>query len=672
MACLVRDIIGNDLITKDVLNTQTLIKENMRKNPTLSKWIPSGLAGLALAGLTSLVQAQTAVNPQTFDTGAGSWIVWNGWGIQGFPLTQDPTLDAGGDPNSGSLRYEVPFTGAGGEQFMTFGTLGNGWGWDDRVVINCAGTYTNLSFDILVDPNTAPTKNNNYGPLEIGLVMKGWGTHGQGTYTIPLSATNWTHVSQPIDQTTADLDKVTGVYVKMWSDGAYTNTMTFNIDNIWIEPVPTNAPPVPPPSMTIESPVRGLNFIAAGSGQYDRQNIRTVNPEYSWVGKGNNPVSYSFTVNSYPGTNNPNFEIHTYLVPVPYDPSTGAGTLDTQSAPDWGQTNCIFMELQNKADGSATFTFRWKTNSIPDGNGTYYSSPLGVLTEPKGPLGTWTLSFVNDTNVTLTGPSGSTTNFEFSADKLAGYVDSSNAALPLYYYIGAKPQELTNRALAAVVSAVKVQGLAANIDDNFMADSVLNTNIWELAANNAGAVQLITAESLYWVGWTLPDAGFGFQMASAWGTNNWTDSKATPFLSGLGKKVLISTSDVPGTNQGYFRLIKRAFSKLQVLMPGETNAPGTATGKIGTPDSQVMGVPFTVAVNAVDDTWHIISVAANDTITLTSSDESALLPTEAPLMAGTRNFTVTFSTEGSFTITATDTTDTAKKADTGSATTVTP
>jgi len=617
------------------------------------------------------------VNPNTFDTGKGSWTSW--WGIGGI-LLDDYTLDAANDPNSGSLRYEVPFLGAAEEQFMTFGTLANRAGWDDGIIINAVGAYSNLVFDIRVDPTTAPTKNNNYGPLEVGLVMRvpapvNWDSHGQGgTYTIPLTATNWTHVVMPIDQTTPDLDKVTGVFIKMWSNGAYTSTMMFNVDNIWLEPVPTNAPPTPPPTLSLQKAIPGLNLIAAGNDQYDRQNIRTISPEYSWVGKGSTPVSYAFTVKSYPGTNNPNFEVHSYLVPVPYDPAVGPGTIGTDSSPDWGQTNCIFMELQNKADGSAAFTFRWKTNSIPDGNATYYSSPLAALSDPNGPVGTWTLTFVNDTNVTLTSPSGSTTNFEFSADKLAGYVDASSAALPLYYYIGAKPQEMINRGLSAVLSRVKIQGFTANIDDTFSNAAGLDTNIWQLAANNAGAVQVVAPNALYWVNWTLPDAGFALQTNAVLTGTNWNENGAPTLQSGLGKSVLITSGDLPGLNQGFFRLIKRPFTKLQVLMPGETNAPGTATGKIGTPDPQTVSVPFDVVVNAVDETWHIIKLAPNHMVTITSTDSTATLPADAALVGGTRTFSlgVTFGSEGNFTVTATDATDTTKTAATGASTKANP
>ena len=48
-----------------------------------------------------------------------------------------------------------------------------------------------------------------------------------------------------------------------------------------------------------------------------------------------------------------------------------------------------------------------------------------------------------------------------------------------------------------------------------------------------------------------------------------------------------------------------AFAKLQILLPGETAAPGTATGKTGTPSAQTAGGAFNVTVNAVDANWNL-------------------------------------------------------------------
>jgi len=44
---------------------------------------------------------------------------------------------------------------------------------------------------------------------------------------------------------------------------------------------------------------------------------------------------------------------------------------------------------------------------------------------------------------------------------------------------------------------------------------------------------------------------------------------------------------------------------LQVLLPGETAAPVTPTGKTGTPSAQTSGTAFSVKVNAVDVYWNI-------------------------------------------------------------------
>jgi hypothetical protein len=362
------------------------------------------------------------------------------------------------------------------------------------------------------------------------------------------------------------------------------------------------------------------------------------------------------------------------LVPTPYDPSTGPGTIGTGASVDWDQTNCVFMDLQNQADGSATWVFRWKTNAIPDGNGTYFSDPLASLNEPAGPLGTWTLTFLNNSDVKMTSPSGLTTNFVFSADKLAGYVDAQGAALPLYYYVGIKPNDHpTNYGMSAIVSRVKIDGVATPIDDDFTKDLVLNTNIWEYSVNNAGSVQIVPSNALFWMYWSLPDTGFVLQGSGIMAASGWNDLDLASLQTSKKKSVLISASNKPGIDQGYFRMMKRSFTKLQVLMPGETSAPGTATGKTGTPTQQNVSVPFNVTVNAVDDTWHLIPLAANDEIALTSSDDASgnvTLPANANLVGGTRTFSVTINAEGKFTFTASDVTDKTKTANTGSSVTL--
>ena len=50
-----------------------------------------------LATSAGIGLAQDWVNPKTFDSTKGSWITWNGWGMQDTPeammLSHDPNLD---------------------------------------------------------------------------------------------------------------------------------------------------------------------------------------------------------------------------------------------------------------------------------------------------------------------------------------------------------------------------------------------------------------------------------------------------------------------------------------------------------------------------------------------------------------------------------------------------
>ena len=108
-----------------------------------------------------------------------------------------------------------------------------------------------------------------------------------------------------------------------------------------------------------------------------------------------------------------------------------------------------------------------------------------------------------------------------------------------------------------------------------------------------------------------------------------------------------------------------AFSKLQVLAPGENAAPGTASGKSGSPSAQTAGNPFSVVVNAVDATWNLINT--NDTVAISSGDPNAVLPSPGPLAGGTGVFSVTLKTSGSRTVSASDSTHPGITANTSSA-----
>ena len=98
------------------------------------------------------------------------------------------------------------------------------------------------------------------------------------------------------------------------------------------------------------------------------------------------------------------------------------------------------------------------------------------------------------------------------------------------------------------------------------------------------------------------------------------------------------------------------FTRLQVLLPGESAAPGTPSGKSGSPRPATAGVPFSVTVRACDDSWNTVT-SITHSVSILSSDKSATLPPTAQLVSGTGAYTVTLNAAGSFNVQAHDESD---------------
>src|SRR5258706_12933167 len=111
------------------------------------------------------------------------------------------------------------------------------------------------------------------------------------------------------------------------------------------------------------------------------------------------------------------------------------------------------------------------------------------------------------------------------------------------------------------------------------------------------------------------------------------------------------------------------FPYTTLFRSGENAQPGSASGKIGTPTVQTAGTAFSVIVNAVDANWNLIA-AANDSVSFTSSDSNAILPSNGPLASGTGVFSVAFKTAGSRTVSVSDASDGTKLSNIGAAVTV--
>jgi len=669
------------------------------------------LVGLALASFVPRTSAQTLTTSYTndFDLGGNtndfsnsgsvaSWIQWYGVGGGNAHMTNDVTMDSAGQTNtSGSLQVYLPF-GASGDQGVFFGTFENYYNYDRTITANGL-LYSNITFKIHVLPGLATNSSGNFGTIQTGLIgynePNGGQFYGSGL-TIPASATNgWVTLSQPIDYTDPYVTKVEGVDFKYTSYSGYPKfPFTFWIDNLQVNLNP--GPPPPPPVLSNLKPVvPGLNCIATFPGAAgNRYHIATTNDiGYGFIDQPN--VTYSWTIASFPTNQVGGFQQHLFFVngaPGQYD-----------EAADYNLADCIFLTVQQSSyntlttNGSvittntttnAVFNFRYKTNE-PSGNGmlfngyaptlsnslpTYTTNTNTMVVTTNAPvnsnfwpvmpvvqlyaattIGTWTISFSNKTNVTMTGPGGVSTNFVFDSASAALFAD------PMTLLLGAQPNNTNGVGQAVVYSDFSITGNDNPFDDHFATDSTLNTAIWKASlANDTNGVIVAPPTSVYWLDWTLPDAGFSLQTTGHLPATTWTPLSPITIQDNGARQALIDSSYLPATNQGYFSLVERSYSQLIVLFPGETLAPNTPTGKTGTPTPVPGGgsayAPTTVTVVAVDSSFNPVS-GISDVLTITSSDTAIVKPNTPPaLVNGTVTFGVAFSQVETATVTATDST----------------
>jgi hypothetical protein len=109
---------------------------------------------LFLWGLSVSASGQVVVN--NFDSGLQSWRF--DFGAAGSTLSNDPTMDSTGNPNSGSLKMDMPFNASlgGDNKFAYTGDLffpGQ----------NFAAIYSSLQFDLKVEPGSALDAFGNHG-----------------------------------------------------------------------------------------------------------------------------------------------------------------------------------------------------------------------------------------------------------------------------------------------------------------------------------------------------------------------------------------------------------------------------------------------------------------------------------------------------------------------------
>ncbi|HEV2692624.1 MAG TPA: hypothetical protein VG347_06970 [Verrucomicrobiae bacterium] len=559
----------------------------------LKKCVNLAALGVALAWAGGTAHGQISTNLFAFDSSAEGFL-FPSWAGQGSSSFWDGTQDAASNPGSGAQYLYQDMSGSGGQLvgFQCFSLNP----YYPYVYDNTAGAnvlyykdltaYTNLSMDVLWDTTYSSIGIHDYNNETF---VAGNGTYGVeldfittanqnwvylATIQIPNAASNgWTHVNVPIP-TGLPLDQTVGFVFKKYTGGGS------GVAAMWVDNIAAQAPGSPPPAPTLTSPqavVHGLN-IYDDSSAYDRQSIATVvtnsptyvtnldttvttnsvpDSNYSWIGSAN-PVNYSLKIAQAPAASFSGYQTHIMICP---------GDNVTEVAPDYNEAAALVLFIDRQGNGSVIAQLRYKINDANDNKNLFGSDPtvyggnglsftntvvagygglLGAVTNVGGFVGTWTMTMTGNTNIALHSPDGSQSTFAFPQ-----LSDAQAFAGPITVFWGTQPNA-ANLAQSVKLSNVSITGSTSSLNADLT--QPLNPAQLIIRASNGSLVFGTPANAIYWLQWTLPDAGYKLQSGASL-TGSWTTN--TPALYNVGgQRATFITSDMTPAGSGFFRLGK--------------------------------------------------------------------------------------------------------------------
>jgi hypothetical protein len=519
----------------------------MKTYPFFSRLVLAGAAGFALTSFSLRLQADTVID--TFDT-ADTADAWRAtWGSNPV-LNWDPQ-DAKGATNSGSLRVAADYFTPAGD------------GWEQMVITRTfaepivGSDYVSVSVDVKVDPSSVPNSDGNYGYFELKRTSDSSSMGG-----VNLTSTNWTTISFKIPATEGTLN---GIIIQNGSS-TFHGPIIYYLDNFVFA---KSATQTTAPTLTLtRNPAPGLKLYASHPTEgFQRQNVvyapsEDLNNQLWWQNQPD-PLTYSVTWADFPDKNTyAGFQGHIMLV----TDTTGTAW------PDWTDANVVMVEFQYVntpgPDGTngtsddvvlAQARLLHKVNE-PNNNAMLYRTPADATNGPVGVLGqlraasmlgTWSISFRNNTNVTLTASDGATAEFVIPPEDAVLYEPTGKGVTASF---GVEPNSVSRIGLSAVISRIKiVKGSAVVVDDDFRT-SELSADKWVVRAQEPGGVFPIPADVVYLVNWPLPDTGFTLRTAPSL-AGSWT-TPFTPRLVGVQRVTLVSQSALPSPSIGFFQLKK--------------------------------------------------------------------------------------------------------------------
>jgi hypothetical protein len=407
-------------------------------------------------------------------------------------VTWDPNQQSPGNLNPGAMYVTVDWPSKNAPNYTTSWTdvqfdfdTGGPFDTSDYIAFEC---------DIKVDVTNSSLAidGTDYGAIEL-IVNSPW--DNVVGWAQLLKTNGWQHFTGYFSALGSAQGAHSQAIIGLISQGSdtLTNAVSYWIDNIVFTappPANTNRPPIsiataPPPGLTC--------VCSQAGGTFQRQVIETANTNFSWntATAASNTTIYSMTIATFPAPNYAGFADQMFLIPL-----AGMNGSHQDDDIDWDSSDVAALYVGENSDGSATGMFQYKVNQPSSWN----TSLVVLMTNAAGPLGTWSLAFNNNTNVTLTAPDKTSTNFTINATDASLFVD------PLYIYLGDQPNQDANIGQSSTFSEFSVTGAASSFSDNF---ATFNTNNWanDTASDEAG-IFVTTSDAKYWLTWPTPDAGF--------------------------------------------------------------------------------------------------------------------------------------------------------------------
>jgi hypothetical protein len=390
--------------------------------------------------------------------------------------------------------------------------------------------YTDVEMDVRFDPSSIATVSGgttNYGPIRVGVRPAGVYDVQDWFYYAPVvTSTNWAHIVAPLSGTDPNQQTWGELLVGMdptglpFTNGSGTNQIIY-VDNIVFKG-PLAVVTIPPPTLSVLPATPGLRIFAGSAvNNYDRATISTVNQNESWIG-GSYPVTYSFSLLSYPNNNIDQTMLQ--LVPVNSSASAPLGgnfPAGGNEYFDYQATNGLWLVLSPNGGGAVVASLWWKTNfpnsnPFTTSNTAFASNPGGLAVQftNSTAIGTWTLTFNNATSGTLTGPGSGVKNFTIADPNV-----SSDFANPVMAIFGLQPNSTAGEGLWEDWGFVGITGVSGgNISDNWTQQtqdfgSGISPDGNFSAQGSANPPEIIISRKnldAYWFSWTTPAPAAGF------------------------------------------------------------------------------------------------------------------------------------------------------------------